>query len=169
MLRTCVLVLAVFSLVGCGGGTMPLTPAHSGSSGATSSSGSGSGTGTGTSGTGTSGTGSSGTGSSSITGPSEFTFGGYTWETDSGSAPPVGNANGNVGKFDPMNVSVGSELVLSLTQTPERQPDSVQRIAGHNQTEVQLWHVRVYFPGGQRSFWIRYHGVPVRAQLRDRN
>ncbi len=96
---------------------MPLTPAHSGSSGATSSSGSGSGTGTGTSGTGTSGTGSSGTGSSSITGPSEFTFGGYTWETDSGSAPPVGNANGNVGKFDPMNVSVGSELVLSLTQT----------------------------------------------------
>ncbi len=164
MLRTCVLVLAVFSLVGCGGGTMPLTPAHSGSSGATSSSGSGGGTGTGTSGTGT-----SGTGSSSITGPSEFTFGGYTWETDSGSAPPVGNANGNVGKFDPMNVSVGSELVLSLTQTPERQPDSVQRIAGHNQTEVQLWHVRVYFQGGQRSFWIRYHGVPVRAQLRDRN
>jgi len=29
----------------------------------------------------------------------------------------VGNANGNVGTFDPMNVSVGSELVLSLTQT----------------------------------------------------
>ena len=52
-----------------------------------------------------------------MTGPSEFTFGGYTWETHNGSAPSVGNANGNVGTFDPMNVSVGSELVLSLTQT----------------------------------------------------
>jgi len=51
-----------------------------------------------------------------VTGPSEFSFGGYTWETDSGSAPPAGNANGNVGTFDPKNVSVGSELVLSLTQ-----------------------------------------------------
>ncbi len=29
----------------------------------------------------------------------------------------MGNANGNVGTFDPNNVSVGSELVLSLTQT----------------------------------------------------
>ncbi len=53
----------------------------------------------------------------SVTGPSEFTFWGYTWETHSGSAPPVGNVNGNLGTFDPMNVSVGSELVLSLTQT----------------------------------------------------
>jgi beta-glucanase (GH16 family) len=52
-----------------------------------------------------------------VTGPTEFTFGGYTWETHGGSAPPVGNANGNVGTFDPMNVSVGSDLVLSLTQT----------------------------------------------------
>jgi hypothetical protein len=70
----------------------------------------------GASGSGTSSSGSSGS-SSSVTGPSEFTFGGYTWETHGGSAPPVGNANGNVGTFDPMNVSVGSELVLSLTQT----------------------------------------------------
>ncbi len=52
-----------------------------------------------------------------MTGPSEFTFSGYDWETHNGSAPPVGNVNGNVGTFDPMNVSVGSELVLSLTQT----------------------------------------------------
>jgi beta-glucanase (GH16 family) len=29
----------------------------------------------------------------------------------------VGNVNGNVGTFDPNNVTVGSELVLSLTQT----------------------------------------------------
>ena len=29
----------------------------------------------------------------------------------------MGNVNGNVGTFDPMNVSVGNELVLSLTQT----------------------------------------------------
>src|SRR5437016_5961004 len=141
-MRTCVLVLAVLSLVGCGGGIMPFTPPHSGSNGGTSTSGSGSGTsssgtgsgtsgtgtsgtgsgssGSGTSGSGTSGSGSSGSGSSgsgtSRTGPSEFTFGGYTWETHSGSAPPVGNTNGNVGTFDPMNVSVGSELVLSLTQ-----------------------------------------------------
>lgn len=52
-----------------------------------------------------------------MTGPSTFTFSGYTWGTDSGSAPPVGNVNGNVGTFDPNNVTVGSELVLSLTQT----------------------------------------------------
>ena len=92
------------------------------SGGGTSGSGtSGSGTsGSGTSGSGSSGSGTSGSGSSgggtSVTGPSEFTFGGYTWETHSGSAPPVGNTNGNVGTFDPMKVSVGSELVLSLTQ-----------------------------------------------------
>ncbi len=56
---------------------------------------------------------------SSVTGPSEFTFLGYDWETHNGSAPPVGNTNGNVGTFDPNNVSVGSELVLSLTQTQQ--------------------------------------------------
>jgi beta-glucanase (GH16 family) len=54
-----------------------------------------------------------------VTGPSTFEFSGYQWQTDSGTAPPVGNVNGNVGKFDPMNVSVGSELVLSLTQTQQ--------------------------------------------------
>ena len=129
MLRTAVLLLALFSLAGCGGGTMPATPAHTGdsSSGGSSSGSSGSGTAsgssgsgasTGSSGSGTSTTGSSGSsGSSSLVGPSEFNFSGYDWETHNGSAPPVGNVNGNVGTFDPMNVSVGSELVLSLTQT----------------------------------------------------
>ena len=38
MLRMCILVLALVSLDGCGGGTMPFTPAHSGSSGGTSTS-----------------------------------------------------------------------------------------------------------------------------------
>ena len=52
-----------------------------------------------------------------VTGPSTFTLWGYTWHTDGGSAPPVGNVNGNVGTFDHNNVTVGSELVLSLTQT----------------------------------------------------
>jgi hypothetical protein len=123
------LLLALFSLAGCGGGTMPSTPAHtgasnsggssSGSSGSGTASGSsGSGASTGSSGSGTSTTGSSGSsGSASVVGPSEFNFSGYDWETHNGSAPPVGNVNGNVGTFDPMNVSVGSELVLSLTQT----------------------------------------------------
>jgi hypothetical protein len=117
---------------------MPFTPSHSGTStggsssgtstggtsstgssgSGTSSSGSGSGASTGSSGSGTSSTGSSGnSGSSSVIGPSEFTFSGYDWETHNGSAPPVGNVNGNVGTFDPMNVSIGSALVLSLTQT----------------------------------------------------
>ena len=50
-------------------------------------------------------------------GPGSFTFSGYDWDSDSGTAPPVGNVNGNVGTFDPNNVTVGSELVLSLTQT----------------------------------------------------
>jgi Glycosyl hydrolases family 16 len=129
MLRTAVLLLALFSLAGCGGGTMPATPAHTGDSSSggsstgssgsgTASGSSGSGASTGSSGSGTSTTGSSGSsGSSSLVGPSEFNFSGYDWETHNGSAPPVGNVNGNVGTFDPMNVSVGSELVLSLTQT----------------------------------------------------
>lgn len=153
MLRTSTLLLAVLFLAGCGGGIMPVTPSHNGSSGSSSgSSGSGSsssgsgtsstgssgsgGSSTGSSGNGTSSTGSSGAGtassgssgggsssgssgntSSSIVGPSEFNFSGYDWETHNGSAPPVGNVNGNVGTFDPMNVSVGTELALSLTQT----------------------------------------------------
>ncbi len=235
MLRTCVLVLAIVSLIGCGGGTMPFTPPHSGSSGGTSSTGSGSGSsssgssgsgtsssgssGSGTSdqrivrqrhfgqrisGSGTSGSGSSGTGTSTsgssgsgtsaaappavalpssgssgsgtstggssgsgtsgsgiapavahpgsgssgsgtstqrffrqrhlhqryadrhvlwVTGPSQFTFGGYTWETHSGSAPPVGNANGNVGKFDPNNVIGWIRTGFVAHPDSERQPD----------------------------------------------
>jgi hypothetical protein len=123
---------------------MPFTPAHSGSSGSGSSSSSGSGaTNSGSAGTtssssaggtsnsgssgttssGSSGSGSSSTGSSgttpSVVGPSEFTFSGYQWETHDGTAPPVGNVNGNVGTFDPNNVTVGAELVLSLTQTQQ--------------------------------------------------
>jgi len=119
MLRMSVLLLALFVLAGCGGGTMPFTPAHTGASSSGSGSGSsGSGSsGTGSSGSGTTSSGSSGSGPSSLVGPSAFNFSGYDWETHHGSAPPVGNVNGNVGTFDPMNVSVGSELVLSLTQT----------------------------------------------------
>ena len=49
-------------------------------------------------------------------GPNEFSFAGYTWEKDSGTAPPVGNVNGNGGTFSPSNVSVGSELILTLSQ-----------------------------------------------------
>src|ERR1043165_5571620 len=117
MLRTSALLLAILFLAGCGGGTMPFTPSHSGTSGGSGSSTSGSGTssagsgtsssgssgsgtfssassGSGTSSSGTSSSGSSGSGSSSSTvGPSEFTFAGYTWETHNGSAPPVGNVN----------------------------------------------------------------------------
>ena len=80
--------------------------------------------GSGTSSSGSSGSGTSSSGSSGkwqlIVGQSvraNSTLLGYTWETHNGSAPPVGNVNGNVGTFDPMNVSVGTELVLSLTQT----------------------------------------------------
>src|SRR5437764_682264 len=121
MLRMSVSVLAVIFMAGCGGGSMPFVPSHSGSSGnGTSSSSGSSGSGTSTS-SGSPGTSTSGSSSSSspITGPSEFTFSGYTWESHNGSAPPVGNTNGNVGTFDPKNVSVGAELVLSLTQTQQ--------------------------------------------------
>ena len=55
------------------------------------------------------------------------------------SAPPVGNVNGNVGTFDPMNVSVGSELVLSLTQTQNGSQILVQRLGSHDQRNIQLW------------------------------
>ena len=55
--------------------------------------------------------------SSVVVGPSQFSFGGYTWQTHGGSAPRVGNVNGNVGSFSPSNVSVGSQLVLTLKQT----------------------------------------------------
>jgi hypothetical protein len=95
--------------------------AGSGSSGSGSSS-SGSPTGgSPSSGSSSSGNGSSGSGSSSepsgLTGPSTFNFSGYSWGTDGGTAPPAGNVNGNVGTFDPNNVTVGSELVLAMTQT----------------------------------------------------
>ena len=92
------------------------------SSGTSSSGSSGSGSSSGSSGS--SGVGSSGSGGSSpnsapsgVVGPSSFTFSGYNWGTDGGTAPPVGNINGNVGTFDPNNVTVGSELALALTQT----------------------------------------------------
>jgi Glycosyl hydrolases family 16 len=138
MLRISLLVLIGLFLVGCGGGTIPVTPPHnsgsssgtgssSGSSGS-SSAGSGS-SASGTSSSGSSSGGSSGSGSSGSSGstgngvpsgvvaPSSFSFSGYNWGTDGGTAPPVGNVNGNVGTFDPNNVTVGSELVLALTQT----------------------------------------------------
>ncbi|MBV8052057.1 MAG: glycoside hydrolase family 16 protein [Acidobacteriaceae bacterium] len=51
-----------------------------------------------------------------LSGANEFNFAGYTWEKDSGTAPPVGNVNGNTGTFSSSNVSVGSELVLTLSQ-----------------------------------------------------
>jgi Glycosyl hydrolases family 16 len=138
MLRISLLVLIGLFLVGCGGGTIPVTPPHnsgsssgtgssSGSSGS-SSAGSGS-SASGTSSSGSSSGGSSGSGSSGSSGStgngvpsgvvalSSFSFSGYNWGTDGGTAPPVGNVNGNVGTFDPNNVTVGSELVLALTQT----------------------------------------------------
>ena len=66
MLRIGVVVVAGLFLVGCGGGIMPTTPPHNGSSGGNgSSSGSGSGSSTGSSGSGTSSSGSSGSGTSS--------------------------------------------------------------------------------------------------------
>lgn len=46
-----------------------------------------------------------------------FTWSGYQWNASTGTAPPAGNLNGNVGTFDPDNVAVGSELVITLTQT----------------------------------------------------
>jgi beta-glucanase (GH16 family) len=54
---------------------------------------------------------------SRVTGPSSFSFGGYTWQTHAWNAPPVGNTNGNVGTFAKANVAIGSELVLTLKQT----------------------------------------------------
>jgi len=81
----------ILSLVGCGGGAL----APNNSPGTTSS-----------------------TSNSSPTalGSNEFNFASYTWEKDSGTAPPVGNVNGNTGTFSPSNVSVGPELILTLTQ-----------------------------------------------------
>jgi hypothetical protein len=119
MLRISVLVLAVVFLAGCGGGVISSTPAHGGSSGSGSSNNGSSGSSSSTNSGSSSSSGGSSGGSSVEVGPAEFTFSGYDWETHGGSAPPVGNVNGNVGAFDPMNVAVGSELVLSLTQTQQ--------------------------------------------------
>jgi len=52
-----------------------------------------------------------------VVGPTQFTFGGYTWQSHGWGAPSVGNVNGNVGKFLVSDVSLGSQLVLTLTQT----------------------------------------------------
>lgn len=51
--------------------------------------------------------------------PEQFSFAGYTWEKDSGTAPPAGNVNGNSGTFSPSNVSMGSDLVLTLNQVEQ--------------------------------------------------
>ena len=85
-------LLTMLLLLGCGGGAMP--PAGSSSPD----------------------TSPSNANPRPSVGPNEISFGGYTWERDSGTAPPVGNVNGNTGTFSPSNVSVGSELVLTLNQ-----------------------------------------------------
>lgn len=84
------LLLAILFVVGCGGGV--LSP-----------------------GTTTFGTSPTST-LAPAAGPNEFNFAGYTWEKDSGTAPPAGNVNGNVGTFSPSNVRVGSDLILTLNQ-----------------------------------------------------
>src|SRR5258708_35964661 len=105
MLRVSVLLLIGLFLVGCGGGTIPFSPPHSsGSSSGTGSSSGSSGSGSsssGSSGSGTSSSGSSGSGTSSSgvsgssgssgppsggVGPGSFTFSGYNWGTDGGTA-----------------------------------------------------------------------------------
>lgn len=102
MMRISVLVLVTLFLVGCGGGTMPFAPPHNAGDVAD----------------GKVPAGDSPVGHvTTITGPSQFTFGGYTWQTHGWSAPRVGNVNGNVGTFSSSNVSIGSYLVLSLKQT----------------------------------------------------
>ncbi len=121
MLRTSVLVLAIFLMAGCGGGTIPFSPIHSGSgtgsSSGTSTSGS---SGTSTSGSGTSTSGSSGatSGSGTVAGPNQFSMWGYDWTSSQGNAPG-GTSFGTVGTLDPQQVSVGSDLVLTLTQTSQ--------------------------------------------------
>jgi len=97
LLRTGSLILAIAFMAGCGAVKMPLPNS--------------------TSSTGTASPGPAPTnGSPTASGPGEFNFLGYTWEKDSGTAPPVGNVNGNVGSFSTSNVAVGDEIVLTLTQ-----------------------------------------------------
>ena len=83
-------LLTLLVLTGCGGGTMPSAKSSSPDS--------------------------SPSNPTPLSGANEFNFAGYTWEKDSGTAPPVGNVNGNTGTFSSSNVSVGSELVLTLSQ-----------------------------------------------------
>jgi len=90
VLKLGVLLLATLLIVGCGGGAV--APASTPASTSTSN---------------------------AAVGPEEFTFAGYTWEKDSGTAPPAGNVNGNVGTFSPSNVGVGSDLVLTLNQVQQ--------------------------------------------------
>jgi hypothetical protein len=102
MKKLSILVLATAFLAGCGGGSMPFVPPHNAGDVAD---------------------GRQSANSlplehvTTVSGPSSFTFGGYTWQTHAWNAPPVGNKNGNVGTFVKANVSIGSELVLTLKQT----------------------------------------------------
>jgi hypothetical protein len=100
MKRLSILVLATAFLVGCGGGSMPFVPPHNAGDVADGKK-----------------SANSSPVDHTVTGPSSFTFGGYTWQTHAWNAPPVGNLNGNVGTFAKANVSIGSELVLTLKQT----------------------------------------------------
>lgn len=100
-LRISILVLATAALVGCGASTTPLPTVNPSSSGAASPAPAPT------------------SGAPAANGPNEFTFSGYTWEKDGGTAPPVGNVNGNVGTFSTSNVAVGNEIALTLTQTPQ--------------------------------------------------
>ncbi|HXZ33718.1 MAG TPA: glycoside hydrolase family 16 protein [Terriglobales bacterium] len=92
------LLLAILFAVGCGGGALSPGATQSQTSPATTT--------------------------APPAGPNQFAFAGYTWEKDSGTAPPAGNVNGNVGIFSPSNVSVGSDLVLTLNQ--EQQDGGIQ-------------------------------------------
>jgi beta-glucanase (GH16 family) len=116
-----ILVLTTVLLVGCGGGAM-----SPGNSPVTTNSASN---------------------PTPTAGPNEFSFAGYTWETDSGTAPPVGNVNGNTGTFSPSNVSVGSDLILTLSQ--------VQQDSGIRSTGAEV-HTKQPFSYGTFEFtsWV---------------
>jgi len=98
-LRISILVLTTAVMAGCGASTAPPSANTSSSTASVAS--------------------NSTDGAPISNGPNEFTFSGYTWEKDSGTAPPVGNVNGNVGTFSTSNVAVGNEIVLTLTQTQQ--------------------------------------------------
>jgi beta-glucanase (GH16 family) len=97
VLQISTLILAIAVMAGCGAATTA-TPANTPSvSGSTTSAGV----------------------TPTSSSQNEFTFSGLTWEKDSGTAPPVGNTNGNTGAFSTANVAVGNEIVLTLTQTEQ--------------------------------------------------